>query len=431
MRKKELVVNVKNLAATIFITWGLWYVFFASSITLRPYYMILWPLLSIVGFTINLSSISGYIVKHKNIYILYGLFFIVCLCSLFLSKDKSASLDYIVKMLLGFLFVSPILSNKKQKEFVDIFSIYLVVMLILSFIQYLLPGFYTLNILPLIANNDSILIYGAIKNGNAIGLTGGTSINGCFMAMGFCLFWAKMISIEKCKIGNLIISILFAGMTFATGKRSYSLILIFVFLISLHYMKNNSDGVKKFLKYFGIIILSVGLFFIASRYIPAVNNFFEKFYLYNQLGDVSNGRFELYVDAWKGFKENCFIGIGINASNSVLGGAVHNSYLQWLVEFGLIGIVIPIIFVFYCPILYSKKFLSIWENDVSEYNRFVTLFSLFYVVLFLLAGLVATPFQWPNNFMVYMFCGFVISGYCRKEIVFHKEEVLDEYKIID
>ena len=65
---------------------------------------------------------------------------------------------------------------------------------------------------------------------------------------------------------------------------------------------------------------------------------------------------------------------------------MHNSYLQWLVEFGVIGIVVPLVFVFRIIVKYAFKLPVLWRTDDNTNEKEVVLFSLLYCILF--------PFGW-------------------------------------
>ena len=422
MRKTKNEQSGNDAILFVYILWGLWYVFFTSSIVLRPYYNIIWPLLVFGGLILTLNKVRHEIHKNSATIFWIVLFFGTCIISAFFSSDRAESVDYVQRMLLGVTFALVIASCNNKKLFLQGCSIYSLILLGISFVQYLLPSFYVSSVLPLISQNRSTLVLGAINVGYAVGLTNGTSINGCFMAIGFCLYWAKAVTSKKNKILNLLIAALFFGMTFATGKRSYSLILIVIFVLSVGFVDNSRDFIKRTLKLLGIVLLALALFYLASLQIPSLNNIMNKFIYYIGQGDISNGRFELYVDALTAFKEHPLFGIGINASGTVLGGAVHNSYLQWLVEFGVIGIIIPLVFVFRIIVKYAFRLPPLWRADDNTNEKEVVLFALLYCILFLLAGLFATPFQWPNNFMLFVICEFFIMDYCKDQnLNLHRE----------
>ncbi|MBQ9208894.1 MAG: O-antigen ligase family protein [Oscillospiraceae bacterium] len=415
MKKNKTEQSGNDFILFVYILWGLWYVFFTSSLVLRPYYNILWPLLAIGGLLLAINKVRHEIRRNSVTFFWIVLFFVTCLISALFSNDRTESLDYIQRMLLGVMFALVIASCSNKKLFLQGCRIYSLILLGVSFLQYFLPSFYINSILPLISQNRSTLVLGAINVGYSVGLTNGTSINGCFMAIGFCLYWAKAVTSKKNKIINLLIAALFFGMTFATGKRSYSLILIVLFVLSVGFVDDSRNFVKRTLKILGIVFLAFALFYLASLQIPSLNNIMNKFIYYIGQGDISNGRFELYVDALTAFKEHPLFGIGVNASGAVLGGAVHNSYLQWLVEFGIIGIIIPAVFVFRIIVKYAFQLPALWRVDDNINEKEVVLFSLLYCILFLLAGLFATPFQWTNNFMLFVICEFFIMDYCKDQ----------------
>ena len=236
MSRSRFTINTTNAFTYIYITWGLWYVFFNASLTLRPFYSILWPGLVILGLIIRgnrvLSLIKESLSSSCGIYVL---FIVVCLFSTMLSTNSEASLDYIVRFVLalGFAFVS--VSFNRNDIILRIMRLFCLIMLGFSFLQYLAPAFYQGSILSLVSQTDSILVYSALRSNEALGLTNGTSQNGLFMTMGFVLYASKWIKAKKMRLLYGGLALVFFGMIFATAKRNYSVCAIIIFILLLFY----------------------------------------------------------------------------------------------------------------------------------------------------------------------------------------------------
>lgn len=395
-------ISLKNIPVYIYITWGLWYAFFNASLTLRPMYEILWPSLVAVGALFGFNNIKKSMEFQKTLIVEYILFFMICFLSLCLSNDIQLSGNYFIRIILAFIFAVVVSGGNYEIILIKCISFFSIIMLIFSLTQLLFPNIYLSTVLPLVSLSDSSLVVNAVNGGEAVGLTNGTSQNGLFMAIGFVFFATKAAVLKKNKIVNFVVSALFFGMTFITGKRSYSLIVVAIFFLLLYLGGKNRNQLYRFLKVcFGGIML-VLLFNFTAKYIPALNNVLNKSVRLSEEGDISHGRFDLYKNAWLMFKNYPFFGIGLDASGSVLGGAVHNSYLQWLVEFGLVLIPVPLITILYIPIFKLKRTIYIIKNETDESEKFVKLSSFLFLILVIFAGIVATPFQWSNVFMLYM-----------------------------
>lgn len=409
--KREFVVRKSSLIIFIFGLWGLWYVFFNASIVLRPMYQYLWPLAVILSVLLNIYSIYK---NYSNLYIAYFLLVVACLLSLIISRDLSSSLDYIKRLVLAMLFAVAITSRNGTENIIfKIMECFCVVMLAISFSQYLLPNLYTGVVLPLCSQHDSWLVTSAIRSGEAVGFTNGTSQNGLFMAIGFVLFASKAACWKKNRFLSVLLSALFFGMAFATGKRSYSLICLVLLILIVHFASNNKKIANRVIVGTVVLIVCYFVFIFAARSIPALNNTIEKTIRLSNRGDVTNGRLIMYSDAWNEFKTHFLTGIGVDAAEKVLGGATHNSYLQWLVEFGFPLVLIPFVAVLYVPALKIKKILGLLKERKND-EKYQVLCPLMMTVMILFSGIVAVPFQWTNVFMIYMIMQLFLYKQLRK-----------------
>lgn len=410
MESGRLTLNLKRGAQYIFVFWGLWYVFFNASITLRPQYTLLWPMLVITGAVCSIPQIRSHIREGISAFAgLYILFFLNCVISLVFSEDLTWSFDYVQRLLFGLLFALAIYENNCEDIFFKAVCFFSLIMLACSFIQLFLPQTYMAIIYPLLSQKESVLVASAIRSHAAVGLTNGTSQNGLFMAIGFCVFSSKAIFCKKNRVWLSLIAVFFFFMVFASEKRSYSILSVAIFILLLVFSTTKDQRATGKMKTIFILLIALLSFCVAMTYLPSMQSISNKFMTLESEGDVSNGRFGLYKTAWEYFLKRPYIGIGVNAAEKVLpGGAVHNSYLQWLTEFGIIFVLPPILAMVVVPIAYVnrvKEYLSSNQN-MEKKCQLAMAFSL--TVLFVLSGVVAMPFQWVNILMLHTVSQFTV-----------------------
>ena len=409
MQYSRLRINITTLFAYIYIAWGMWYVFFNASLVLRPLYNILWPGLVILGLIVRSGEIIKFVNQYvQKLFIGYTLFAVICLISLLFSIKPSASQDYLIRFLLALGFALVAASFNRPDIILRVIRVFSLLMLFFSLLQYLQPTMYQSVILPLVSQKDSVLVYSAIRGNEALGLTNGTSQNALYLTIGYTLYAANWMNNRKNKILNGIISLVFFGMIFATGKRNYSVCAIIITILLLYHSNTKEKrGFRWFKLLLGALIFG-GIFIFASNYIPAINNVIEKTLLLRSSGDVSNGRLTLYINAWNAFKANMFFGVGIDAASNLLGEAVHNSYLQWLLEFGIFMVPIPFAVILSVPLLNRKAIIACIEDkeNIVGSGKYLLTYFLF-LIMILISGLLAVPFQWTNIFMLYMIFQFL------------------------
>ena len=89
MRKTKNEQSGNDAILFVYILWGLWYVFFTSSIVLRPYYNIIWPLLVFGGLILTLNKVRHEIHKNSATIFWIVLFLVRALFLLFFKRSGS------------------------------------------------------------------------------------------------------------------------------------------------------------------------------------------------------------------------------------------------------------------------------------------------------------------------------------------------------
>lgn len=126
------------------------------------------------------------------------------------------------------------------------------------------------------------------------------------------------------------------------GKRGHLLFCIAaVFMVYLFLEPNISKRIGRLIKF--IILGLVSLAFV-MEFIPSVGFVFERMVSQFSSGDFTTGRITLYQYAWNKFLEHPILGNGYGSFSTysvVVNGdvfaGVHNDYLQWLCEGGILG----------------------------------------------------------------------------------------------
>ena len=96
MRYRITTNLLDSFLMSIYVFWGLWYVFFNASLVLRPMYNVLWPLLCILGFIWKIKSICQLYKRYCSIQIVwYVFFFVISIITIFYSLKPEASLLYV------------------------------------------------------------------------------------------------------------------------------------------------------------------------------------------------------------------------------------------------------------------------------------------------------------------------------------------------
>ena len=215
MKKQSFIYNKLIF---LYIIWGLWYVFFDSSIVLRPYYQYLWPALVVVGLFLTFPSVLKTSKDIRYNTKLFFIFILICLVSTVFSSDVQVSFLYTQRLFLAYGFAIVITSNNNDKMIINCIITYCLVLLVISVIQLYIPHLYYAVFLPLI-NSDAESLQNGLRQGLAVGFTNSTSQNGLYMSIGFLSCATYAIFNKKHKLLFSLLAILFFLMTFATGKR--------------------------------------------------------------------------------------------------------------------------------------------------------------------------------------------------------------------
>lgn len=254
------------------------------------------------------------------------------------------------------------------------------------------------------------------------GFTAHYSTNGMYLANGLfaCISLIVIDRQEQRKENKLlyILLLFIAGAFLICGKRGTLLCVILACYISYFvYQTNKPKG-----RIFKLIVFSfvlVCLVYVASLVIPSLANAYIRMLAMASRGDISTGRFDLWAAGWKDFLVSPLLGHGWRwfyyYDKSVFAfHDIHNCYLQFLTELGIVGS-IPFFTFFFVNMKHTTSLLKQWRRDrtsrlTDRYNRYL-IFAILYQSFFLIFIFEGTAFYNPEALIPYM-ASCAITEYC-------------------
>lgn len=319
--------------------------------------------------------------KIQLIHIFLVIFNIFLFFQLFVSFDKNITFVFFQRFLIFLIFLLYPLKNRINYQILNLIKRYSI--------------FIAISIL------GSSIIY-KTKMG---GLVGDYQSAGMMMSISYGIFLIDFYLEKKNKGKNIAGLFLCLLALFTSGKRMFTLIVLFFYLL-IFYLINKKGKIKKIILLSSLMILGSILSYIL---IPQVRTVVERIIFYS--GDKTyNGRGYYWIAALEIFKNNKLYGIGMGCFSSYfnfkfhrLGNLeaydAHNIYIQMLAEGGVIGETLLIILLFYPTyktyFLLKKKLLN--KNDLR-----VCLFSFYILLWFILYGLTGNPLYGANQEFFYI-----------------------------
>lgn len=195
-----------------------------------------------------------------------------------------------------------------------------------------------------------------------------------------------LLSNNKRTIATIIFSVLLICLGAITYSKSYILSIVFVFLLYFLDRKAKVTG-KVLLLFILFFIISVSL---ADEYLYVIQ---QRFGHSSNLNELTTGREELWklhLNHIADTDTTLLIGHGIY---SIQGDkAAHNTYIQLLYSFGLIGIIVDILYLIKCFKLINKNWLT-----TAHIGIIAIIF-----MLFLNLSAYTFPSMWVCLFMVFI-----------------------------
>lgn len=283
-----------------------------------------------------------------------------------------------------------------------------------TFICYFNKNIYYNFVYPLMQTMGYISDYKA-------GFTASYGTNGLYMSMGLCAFIGYLVFNGKkgksVKI-YVILFILVIGMLLC-GKRGQSIALIIAYYV-LYYFYNSNRKMGRIFKLFSITLLIFLLIYLVSLFIPDVLVVISRFIEQSNKDDISTGRFSMWETAWMIFKQNPLFGMGWRwfrySAYTLNDYDVHNVFLQWLTELGIIGSIPFYIFVF-ANIVRVIKLMFLCRKNLCfvETNeiRYISV-ALMYEIFFIVMCATGTAYYQFECLFPYMVCCGIVHYYSMK-----------------
>lgn len=279
------------------------------------------------------------------------------------STDFNYIFSSIIFLLNAILLVS--ISNASYYE-LKIIKCFCIIHLVMSLLIY----FFNSELIEiflkfLLSNNyDQNYSWRVVSNMNC-GITTQPGTNAMILTILFLISFSELFKKTKNKILSLVLMLLSFVMILTTGKRAPILIIAitiftFIFLILKNHKILNYKFSSKHI--FVPIFITIIAFFIFSK-LDLFSVIKDKNDSLLEMGDISNGRFELWTLAMEKFYLKPIFGYGIKNIYSDIGLDVHNIYIQILAETGLVGFL-----VFMCAIFYTFYKSSKILNYVVKTN---------------------------------------------------------------
>ncbi|MGN0470457.1 MAG: O-antigen ligase family protein [Acutalibacteraceae bacterium] len=359
--KKEGIVSIisEKILAFLILLFFFFYEHIVYSIGSSVYYLLCF-------FAMGLSCfVAIKHIKKRSALPLFGAWILVLVILLYNNQIIAHNmywislLNFLSALFASFALIKSTVWIKAALKTAKAFSLLYVFATLLFFVipdlgkfQYAFWGFYPNG------TEQGIFVYKS-------GLASNYSANGIYISVALILIVAELFIKyqlhNKINAKQIVLLILTVSALLLTSKRGHlvfsALAIIIVFFLALRGRISN-----KIVKFVGIAIALIGIFMIASYFIPALNNTFER--LFNaQTKDISMGRFNFWDYAMAAFNDNKLFGIGwfgfrfMNTNTAHSSGYfdAHCVYIQLLCETGIIGFVVT---------LYA--ILSNWVKGIIE-----------------------------------------------------------------
>ncbi len=340
----------------------------------------------VAGFIASSIIFDGRICLNRVTLVYFFLVVVVIIYS-FLPNSvmDPESNNHAISIILFFLCcVLSIPTKKEISRSTKLLIISAILMSVYIIIIKIMPNIYWNSVYPYLSSytqNQAQTLMKHYSYGVPIG--GSANYADYILALGLFICGGSYFSryIEKKNEGlYIIISIVFIVGMIIQNRRSELISTIFTLLLMYSLSANfRFIELRRFQRLiFGIIIIIAGIAFMYShgmldRYINTFVGLSIK--NVNKLETIGNGRIALWNEALHLFLEYPLVGIGWNqfrANNNISymnGLNVHNDYLQWLCETGIIGfilIVIPTIYLWLQVSGRCRRLFKVKEDTNKE-----------------------------------------------------------------
>ncbi|SFH59260.1 O-Antigen ligase [Lachnospiraceae bacterium NLAE-zl-G231] len=323
-------------------------------------------------------------------------------------------LDFIIVVFLLFLIVA----NKTDCWFDIAIKMVLLMGVFHAFwtiVCYLSSDIYYMVVYPIVNNIAQWNLTSMYEKGFMTGFNYTNSQNAIYLTSGLIVCVCLLFFNGNKKIINsktVLLLVVMAICLLLTGKRGPIVWFAMAFII-VYWLYNCDKPTNRTFKIAAIIVFVIAAIYITSFIIPGVLNFVYRFIEMSEQGDITTHRTKLWAMGWKAFLDSPIWGNGwfwFKYHNSY--GTtyhVHNCYIQWLCELGIIGALPWFWFVVINIVHTVKMVIGIKKEKILDFNGNVLrhlAFSALYQFYFLIFAFAATSFYEPECLLPYIFsCG--------------------------
>lgn len=347
--------------------------------------------------------------------ILYPLivFSMFVIANVLFGGDTSYVITFIVNILILFLLIQfPEFSKAEVK----------IIMIICS-IQLLFVVFAQIAPITLVNSLFSKIInYGYNVNyswrnisGTNVGITKQPGVCAMYMVALSSYFFSKLMK-EKKKLKYGVGYVLCIYAIVLTGKRAAMLFSIITVIIMFFMFKHDKLSSKKIINIATLGLITIVVVFVLNVHFGFLDGIIAKNRYLIANNDISNGRMDIWKDSLKLYLQNPLFGIGLKKYYALRGIDIHNTYLQYFVEMGIIGF-----FVFILCFGYLIK--EIVDNCKRNYEsgfscmKESTIMGMYLLIFLMLYGFVGNTFiDYLPLSMFIISIGMLVSDVSKKEV---------------
>lgn len=355
---------------------------------------------------------------YKNSLAVYLLCFLMFAITLNRSGWSIYSTVRFASILLFCFYVAS--EHRLAKYTIRILIITYCVYAFFTFFEFANRSFYASHIMPLF-DDTAGLLRSAFSLGYMAGITSHQSSNGMFLSSAILIVATRYLA-KKSKIDMVLFFVFFAALLL-TGKRGHTVFIV-IALYCIYYLSlTGQKASRKLPKIIGIILLSLGMFFVIVQNIPSLSIVVTRMQNFLKGDDTSTQiRLILWKLAIDAFKSHPLIGIGWHQFYSTLsynvgsnrGFETHNVYLQLLCETGIVGFTVYLAWFLYILGISVNMYKKIVQNvDSQSEDKFLMGFALAFQLFFVLYCFTGNPlYDWKMNVPYFMSCGIAIYYRC-------------------
>lgn len=308
----------------------------------------------IFGYILLLVPLVFYLVMHKTRNIegtdlAYAIIIIVILFAFFRpnSRIDNDTIAYIVAMLICFLYCIVASPDENQIRIIEKCVIgFATVFAIIVIISRIARDFYLNTIFRLLVPEVQALSLESLWHGYSCTIAGDDTFHNYIFMLATLFSLGRVAEATDHWGKHYFLSLFFVVSSFLTGRRGEFLSLFLIWLFVGLYIMSRTQRMRVIK--IGAIFLICGIPFLPTMFSsPLFSRYSATISIYQSGNDIFSGRLELWSEAIRLFLDYPVFGIGWGGFSNYVSDEyrsyhgnvynVHNNYLQFLAETGVIG----------------------------------------------------------------------------------------------